>query len=400
MRVLSVIIGSPLRKVSGATNAGLALSAATAERPGVEMEVALMWDSTHVERDGRLTKRYLKSRSLLGPLGRLVPRGMRVPLYDSRIPQLVRGGDYDVVHLHNLIPTFAALRVARAARRRGIPYVISTHGFVEIDRYAEINGFGFIRSLLIHLVMTVPFRRVVRGAARILALSDREYDLLHRLGVSDERIDVVTNGVDEFFLQDPTENESAEVRANFVQHGGPVVLFMGSLHAYKGVGTFLRAFALLHADAQAVVAGRFNDPGEPARLLDEAGISEEIRSRVTFTGGISNQQLRALYRAADVFVYPTSGDTLPLVVLEAMASGLPIVSTRVGGIPYEVTDDCGVLVDPGDAAAVAEATDTFLRSPEGRREVGRAARARVTEMFRWHRAAAAAVAVYERLAEQ
>src|SRR3954454_20568948 len=135
MRILAIIVGHPLRKVSGSTNAGLQLSAATAEL--VDLEVALMWDADGTERVGRLTKRYVKCHNRLGVLDRVAPRFVRVPLFDSDIPKLIRPGAYDIVHLHNLFPSLAAERIAQSSRRADIPYVISTHGFVELSMYAQ-----------------------------------------------------------------------------------------------------------------------------------------------------------------------------------------------------------------------------------------------------------------------
>lgn len=394
MRVLAVIVGTPLRKVSGATNAGRQLSAATAEL--IDLDLAIMWDADRAERDGRLTTYFVKSWDLLGPLGRLLPRSLRTPLFQSSIPKRITHGTYDLVHIHNLIPTFAALRLARAAKRAGIPYVITTHGFVEIVQYARINGFGIVKSAMIDVVLTRPFRRVVAGATRIFMLSDREIPLLRQLGVPADRAEVVTNGVNEYFLEQPADSEIDAVRERWNLGELPVVFFMGSLHAYKGVGTFLSSLAAIDRPVTAVVAGRFNDPDEPTRLLDAAGVPVQLRESVVFTGGVTDAELRALHHAADLFVYPTAGDTLPLVVLEAMASGTPVVSTDVGGIPFEVPAEAGVLVSPGDPAAIADAVSGLLADPDRMTSMGTAARARVQRIFRWSASAADAVAGYER----
>ena len=395
MKVLAVIVAHPLRKVCGATNAGLELSAATAEL--IDLEVAVMWDETRMEKAGRLTKRLFNCTNRLGPLARFAPRFVKVPLYDSEIVNLIRRGAYDVVHIHNLVPTIAAERIAKRCKREGIPYVITTHGFVELSSYAKINGFGPLKSFLIGFVMTRPFERVVAKADRIFALSDCEFDLLKNMGVDRSHIDVVTNGVNEFYLDSPADDEVQTMRQRFAPAQGPVLLFMGSLHAYKGVGTFLKSLVQIKGPFQAIVAGRFKDPNEPKMLLDQADVPEALRDRVRFTGGVSNEELRALYHLADVFVYPTAGDTLPLVVLEAMASGCPIVSTTVGGIPFEVPAEVGTLVPPDNAAAVASAVNTLLADPAARQRMGHAARERVKTIFRWNQSARAAVAGYQRM---
>jgi glycosyltransferase involved in cell wall biosynthesis len=397
VRVLAAIIAHPLRKVSGATNAGLQLSEAVSRL--IDLDVAIMWDANEVTVSGDLAVRRVKCWNRLGPLTGLAPRMARVPLYDSSIPEIITDGQYDLVHLHNLVPAMAAGRVARACRARGVPYVISTHGFFELTSYARINGFGRIKSAMVDLVQTRPFRGVVRGATRLLALSDREEKLLASLGVAESQIDVVTNGVNEYFLDSPSEAELREVRTKFGLHTTPMLLFMGSLHAYKGVGTFLRSLEWIKPPFQAVVAGKFKSSNEAEELLANAQVSPEVRKRVTFTGEVTNPELRALYRSADLFVYPTKGDTLPLVVLEAMACGLPIVSTTIGGIPYSVPPECGILTEPDDPKATASAVTALLDSPERRAAAGRSARERVVSTFRWEASARRAVAAYGKALE-
>lgn len=399
MKILAVIIAHPLRKRAGATNAGRELSVATADL--VEIDLAIMWDQEETLRLGNLKVQHVRSTSVLRSAAPLVPRFVRVPLFDSRIPELIRDGDYDLVHIHNIIPAFAAERVARACRRRGIPYVVSSHGFYELTHYAQINQFNRLKTLLADVAITRPFRRIVKGAACIFALSDCERESLTTLGVTDDRIHVVTNGVSEFFFAPPDEGELTNARQKIAvdRARGPLLFFMGSLHAYKGVDIFLRSLASVQQPFQAVIGGAFKSDAERTHLLNNAGLKADVEALVRFTGALSNEELRALYHLADLFVYPTQGDTLPLVVLEAMACGLPVVSTTVAGIPCAVTPDVGILVPPGDAQAVAAAVNTLLSDPYKRQTMSTAAAARVRQEFRWPVSARRAVEGYRRCLE-
>lgn len=394
MKVLSVVIAHPLRKQTGATNAGRELSVATANL--VDLDLAVMWDEDETDRIDSLTIRYVRSSSPFDRASSVVPRFVRIQTMGSRIPELVRDGAYDVVHIHNLIPTFAAARVVRACRRRGIPYVVSSHGFHELMDFARLHGFGRIKTALARLAVERPFRRIVSDAAAIFALSDFDRALLRELGVGDERVRVVTNGVNEFFLESPSQQEIDAVREKFAlgSSGVPILFYMGSLHPYKGMDVFLRAIGGLRRPVRAVLGGRFDTDKERAELLAGVGLDAETESSLTFTGSLTDGELRALYHLADLFVYPTRADTLPLVVLEAMACGLPVVSTTIGGIPFAVPPEAGTLVPPGDPAAVASAVHTLLDDPERRARLGAAAAARVRAEFRWSQSARQAVEGY------
>lgn len=389
-----MIIAHPLRKQTGATNAGRELSIATARL--VDLDLAVMWDHDETDRIDPLTIRYVRSASPFDRATAVVPRFVRIQTMGSRIPGLVRDGDYDLVHIHNLIPTFAAARVARACRARGIPYVISSHGFHELMDFARLHGFGPVKSLLARFAVERPFRRMVADAAAIFALSDFDRALLAELGVGDQRVRVVTNGVNEFFLEPPRPQEIDAVRRRFNlgADGAPILFYMGSLHPYKGMDVFLRSVGGLRRPVRAVLGGRFDNDKERSDLLAAVGLEAETEANLVFTGGLTNDELRALYHLADLFVYPTRADTLPLVVLEAMACGLPIVSTTVGGIPFALPPDAGVLVPPGDPAAVTDAIDDLLDDPAKGARLGAAAAARVRAEFRWTRSAERAVDGY------
>lgn len=398
MKVLAVIIAHPLRKISGATNAGRELSIATANL--VDLELAIMWDRDEVFTIGKLKVWHVRCTNPLSAAASWLPRSALVPLYDSPIPKVIQKGDYDLVHIHNLIPAFAAERVARACRRRNIPYVVSAHGFNEQSRYAQLNGFGRFKSALADVAVMRPFRRIVKRAAAIFALSDCEGELLASLGVDDDRVHLVTNGVNEFYLEPPAPAEVVAVREKFAIGFGPRLLFMGSLHAYKGVDVFLQSLRDVRGPFQAVVAGQFKSDDERVSLLRKAGIDGGAVPRLVFTGAVSDEELRALYHLTDLFVYPTRGDTFPLVVLEAMASGLPVVSTTVGGVPFVVGPEQGALVPPGDPRAVADAVNALLVDPERRRRMGESAKAKIRERFRWSASAKRAVEGYRIVLER
>jgi glycosyltransferase involved in cell wall biosynthesis len=106
------------------------------------------------------------------------------------------------------------------------------------------------------------------------------------------------------------------------------------------------------------------------------------------------QEVADWLRRADLYVHPSRADTFPSGVLEALASGTPVVASRVGGIPEQLTEETGVLVEPGDAAALAAAIDALLADPERRARMGRAAAAAAQERFSLDRQITAYLELY------
>ncbi len=119
----------------------------------------------------------------------------------------------------------------------------------------------------------------------------------------------------------------------------------------------------------------------------------------TFTGPVPYAGIVEQYRAADVYVQPSLSEAFPLPVLEAMAAGLPVVASRVGGIPEAVQDgQTGLLVPPGSAPALAEALLALLADQDRRRALGAAGRQRALEAYPWDVIAQELCEQYQRLA--
>jgi glycosyltransferase involved in cell wall biosynthesis len=215
----------------------------------------------------------------------------------------------------------------------------------------------------------------------VVAVSGAVRDAWAAAGLSAERVVVVPNGVD---LAEgraaPGAAERRAVRRELgVAQGAPVVATVSLLRPGKGLEVLLAAApAVLAAHPRA----RFAVVGDgPARAELEAGAAAGgVGEAVAWTG--FRRDVPALLAAADLFVLPSLDDAFPTAILEAMAAGLPVVATRAGGIP-EIVDDgaTGLLVPPGDAAALARAISTLLADPAARKSLGEAGRRRAGERF-------------------
>jgi glycosyltransferase involved in cell wall biosynthesis len=189
-----------------------------------------------------------------------------------------------------------------------------------------------------------------------------------RFHLEPSRVRTIYNGVDtERFLP---------AGRNVCRNGYRIVT-TAHLIPEKGIDYLLQAFALIgRRDARLTIAG----DGPEARSLISLAAALGLGEQVDFVG-LSNDIPRLL-READVYVHPTLSEAFGLAVAEAMACGLPVIASRVGGIPELIEDGVsGLLVEPRDTRAIARAIDSLLSAPELRERLGRAARAKVIERF-------------------
>jgi glycosyltransferase involved in cell wall biosynthesis len=209
---------------------------------------------------------------------------------------------------------------------------------------------------------------VLRRADRIIVLSSYWFEYLTRR-VSRRRLRVVPNAVS------PEEYEPVYgVRP-------PVVTFVSNHVERKGIVEFTEAIeTLLQRDSGPEFEVRIAGSGP---LSSHAESLAERFDSVSYLGYVSEPEKRELLGESSVFVLPTRAEGLPIAMLEGMAGGNAIVSTRVGSIPDVLTDDHGVLVDTADTDALVEALGTLLDDPESIDRMGRASRQLVESEYSW-----------------
>ncbi len=259
--------------------------------------------------------------------------------------------------------------VARGwAGRLGVPYAVVLHGADVPD--SQKGRFGGLYPLVKPLA-----RRVWRQAARVIAVSAGLRELALRTW-PEGRIEVVPNGVDlERFR--PAENVVARDGTALV------VVAVARLVEIKGLQHLIAAVAQAPADVRSRIRLRLCGTGpyesELRRRAREAG----LEAQVDFAGLVPYERIPEELRGADVFALPSLQEGLPLSLLEAMASGLPVVASAVGGIPAVVRDGAnGCLAPAGDAAALGAALVRLAGDPARRARLGEAAR-RAAQAWSW-----------------
>jgi glycosyltransferase involved in cell wall biosynthesis len=216
--------------------------------------------------------------------------------------------------------------------------------------------------------------------------------LRERQGVPASRIRVVYNGI-----EPPLAHQTRpEQRVGLgVGSGDVLVWYVGNILRHKGLEDVIAALSRVRMrDWRLAVVGDGPDRPAAERCAAEAGLADRVR----FLGHQAPEAVRALLPAGDLLVLPSRMEGLPYTILEAMAAGLPVVSTRVFGIPEAVVDDeTGILVAPGDGDALTHALEILLGDASLRVRMGAAARARFEAHFTLHRQASVMTALYEEL---
>ena len=181
-----------------------------------------------------------------------------------------------------------------------------------------------------------------------------------------ERIKYITNAVDLDFFYSLTSEEKEEKRKHFAQEQSlsentQFILFAGRLHPQKDPILLIRSFAALKTDnVHLLIAGN----GELAEEVQTEISSLELSQQVTMLGSVNRQKLAELYRISSAFILTSIYEGLPLTVLEALACGTPIVTTKAGDTPNFLTADSGVVTQARTPEAIANAIQKILAQPQ------------------------------------
>lgn len=288
----------------------------------------------------------------------------------------------DLVHLHHPYPP---AELAYLLSGTTAPAVLTYHS----DIVRQRRSGRLYRPLLY---------RVLDRVACILVTSPVYLETSPHLRPFRGKCRVVPLGIEVSRFAEVSPEEAKALRAAWCgEPGRPHVLFVGRLRYYKGLEVLLHALPAL-PEVHAVIAGTGPMEGPWRRLAQALGLGP----RVHFLGEVPDARLPALYHAADLFVLPATAraEAFGTVLLEAMAAGLPVVTTEVGTGTTWVVGEAGWVVPPGDPEALAAAIREIVRQPDLARERAARGRERVRTQFTVERMVEGVQAVYRDVLRQ
>ena len=314
--------------------------------------------------------------------------GRRVQRYFQSNPNT-----YDVIH-DNQCLAWGTLGL----QRMGLPVVTTIHHPITRDldiALAAADTFGL--RLLIkrwHSFLRMQ-KQVIRQLAHKVTVSHAaRADIESAFGLPSQSLHVIHNGIDlDRFKPASHEVETKKDRPT------PTIMTTASADSpLKGLDTLLRAFALVLHDEPLVrltLIGALKPDGDTRKLIEHLKIGHAIDEK----GRVTADEMVSLYQSATLAVVPSVYEGFGFPAGEAMACGVPLVSTSGGALP-EVVGDAGITVPVQDPGAMAAAITALLRDSERRHALGQAGLTRVTKEFSWSRAAAQYLDLYHQVIEQ
>lgn len=259
----------------------------------------------------------------------------------------------DLVHAHYIFPTGVVAYLGKKWFR--IPYVVTAHGG-DIDQMPKKSP-----------RIAAWTKKILKQADAVIAVGEKlKRDVVHDFHIEEEKVHVISMGVDpEVFYVRPQEiaRETLELSKE-----ATILLYVGNVIRAKGIIELIEAFEIVQKENEQLllyIVGSQKDASfveEVQAYIKEKQLEESIR----LVGPQPQNTLALWMSAADVFVLPSYHEGFGLVALEAMAVGTPVVGSNVGGLPYLLEKDAGILVEPKNSQSLASGIEQALARPEER----------------------------------
>jgi teichuronic acid biosynthesis glycosyltransferase TuaC len=290
-----------------------------------------------------------------------------------------------ILHAYAVTPDGYAGLILK--RRYNIPLVCSIEGS-DIDVYPTFGRRTFKLT-----------QRVIRESDQTTAVSKALKAVAESIATPTREIEVIYDGCDlESFAYNEADRQQIRKQLG-ISLNAKVILFTGHLLKDKGVFELVHAFIQLnskHSDLHLVYVGE----GPEYEALKEIIFSNGLDNKIHLVGRKLHSEIPGWMSAGDMLVLPSYHEGFPLVGIEALSCGKPVVATRVGGIPEGINEETGILVSEKDVSSLARGIGELIENKSKREKMGKRGREIVEEKFTWKKSAMKLRGIYERLIRQ
>ena len=284
------------------------------------------------------------------------------------VGRLLKQKRYELNHTHFIFPD--GILAYYLKKKNGMPYVITAHG-------SDVPAYNPDRFKVLHKFLTPLWIQIVRSADCIICPSETLEQLIHKIK-PDAVTSVIANGIDIGKFNPKIEKKDR-------------ILVVTRMLKRKGVQYVLKAL-------------KDSNHGYDVNIVGDGPYLERLRTlasgeniKVRFWGWLDNESdaIKVLFETSSIFIFPSEAENFPIVLLEAMAAGMAIITTEGTGCA-EVVGDSGILVKPRDPDGIKKALSTLIMDKELKRKLGMAARERLEKQFSWSAVAKRYADIYQK----
>jgi len=338
---------------------------------------------TFLQEQGLPTENYLLNRSkIFHKPGYFLSKPSKFIEAQWSLPRYIRRDSFDLVHY---------LAHVDASYRTPCPYIVSVMDTITLSVHTLYSAPQRLKNRIMHSIA----RRIVQNASMTIAISEQtKKDIVKYYQIAPDRISVVPLGVEQRFSQKWIPEDILNLRQRY-ELPESFILYVGGIDPRKNVGLIFQAMKiLLEKNNQCPLlafAGRISDQNgypEMMKKIRSLGIEQQIH----FLGYVPDNDLPLLYHASTAFIYPSRYEGFGLPVLQAMAAGTPVLTTKLSSIP-EVAGDAALYIDPDDPLSLVQALEGIISNSALRLSLVNAGEQQAS-LFSWKRTASETLNVY------
>lgn len=270
-------------------------------------------------------------------------------------------------------------------KKYNIPLICSFRGS-DIDNYPKYDQFTYCLT-----------KKVILESDQITTVSNALKIVAEGIGKPKKEIQIVYNGCDSKMFS-YNKKERLRIRKKLrISLKKTVIIFVGKLAKSKGIFELLTAFIKLnykYSDLYLILIGNISE----RTVLDKIISSNYANNKIHLVGEIPQNEIPYWLSASDIFVFPTYNEGLPNALMEAMACGLPVVATKVGGIPEVVRDgQNGILIDKKNVTSIEHSIEKLIENKSMCKKMGERGRITIEEKFSWDNSAKKLIRIYNNI---
>lgn len=265
---------------------------------------------------------------------------------------------YDVIHIHGIY-TYLAFRTV-------MNIDVSIHQRVILTHHGRVVYPKSIKNLFPKIYENTIIRYILNRVGRVVVLSDSDKIQIKSLGMDQNHISIIPNGIDTNLFRRSEPEEINAFLEKYDLHDKKIILYLAVVSKRKGIYDLINSLSGVSIDnAHLLVVGSGPDMDKAQFLAEKIGLSK----RITFSGKLSFKELLASYSVASVYVLPSYFEGMPTTIIEALVMGVPVIATRIPGVKDNFSD-YATLVEPGNPDELARAIEHVLNNGDTRCKLG------------------------------